>query len=474
MKILLYVHSPTWFTEISLLGKYLHAARHDVLFYIVDFGHWTTEEFARQLVAEGIPFILESGASPRQPWSADRGLPVSKPSRRTKMARRVQNLLGWIIAPDAVEYGQAMRQLKNAIADARALVRLHQPDVIVMGGDNPGYTTAGLIEGAHAEGTPVVLVPSTMSNGLEEAEVFTSDPRHHVDRPSAELVAEVFPHWVRVHNGLKLLRCPPGRALAIEALGLAPPEPWAFNSGYADAITAESPAMIDYAAAAGLPRARMISTGSPSDDAMFRILRDAVDQRRRLYEDLQLPAGRPMLLTPMPPDFLYLPGGRPQCDFQTYDALSQAWIAALADQEAFNVVVALHPSVEIETMRHIEGPNVRIASRRTSELVPLCDLYVASVSSTIRWAIACGKPVINYDVYRYRYTDFMNVDGVLTTENYDEFRTSVRRLTGNRDELEALRQRQMQAAARWGFLDGRCCERILDVLTNAAGRERTI
>ena len=60
-------------------------------------------------------------------------------------------------------------------------------DVIILGGDNPGYATAGLIEGAHEEGIPAVLVPSTMSNGLEEAEVYSSDPRYHVSRSSARI-----------------------------------------------------------------------------------------------------------------------------------------------------------------------------------------------------------------------------------------------------------------------------------------------
>ena len=115
-------------------------------------------------------------------------------------------------------------------------------------------------------------------------------------------------------------------------------------------------------------------------------------------------------------------------------------------------------------MRHIETANVRIAARRTSELVPLCDLYVASVSSTIRWAIACGKPVINYDVYRYRYTDFLNLDGVLVIEEQSEFREIVRRLDNEPDELAQLRERQEAVAPRWGFLDGRCSDRILQLL----------
>jgi hypothetical protein len=473
MKTLIYVHSPTWFTELSLLGKYLHAqARQDVVFYIVDFNHWTMREFAKQLAADDIPCILASeSALPRTSWSDGHGLPLPGSARRTdpRMARGARTWLTAIDDADALEFRQAFGDLEGVIADIRSLIRMHRPDAIVMGGDNPGYTTAGLIEGSHIEGVPVVLVPSTMSNGLEEAEVYAGDPRYHVNRPSARLVAELFPHWVTVHNGLKLLRCPPGRALAMEALGIAPPEPWAFNSGFADAITAESPAMIDYAAAAGLPRQRMIATGSPSDDVMFRILKEAAVLRRRLYEELQLP-DHPMLLTPMPPDFFYVNGGRPQCEFQDYAALTEAWIGTLANQTAFNVIVALHPSVQIETMRHIERSNVRIAARRTSELVPLCDLYVASVSSTIRWAIACGKPVINYDVYRYRYTDFLNIDGVLVTEEFEEFQSWIGGLTRDRDQLAALTQRQMQSARRWGFLDGHCSERILKVLTDAVAR----
>ena len=42
-----------------------------------------------------------------------------------------------------------------------------------------------------------------------------------------------------------------------------------------------------------------------------------------------------------------------------------------------------------------------------ASLVAISDMYVASVSSTIRWAILAGIPVINYDVYQYGYEDFI-------------------------------------------------------------------
>ena len=65
MKVLIYVHSPTWFTELSLLGRQIHLTPgHEVLFYIVDFGHWAVGEIAHGLWADGIPCIVESAACP--------------------------------------------------------------------------------------------------------------------------------------------------------------------------------------------------------------------------------------------------------------------------------------------------------------------------------------------------------------------------------------------------------------------------
>ena len=176
-----------------------------------------------------------------------------------------------------------------------------------------------------------------------------------------------------------------------------------------------------------------------------------------------------MLLTPLVPDFLYVNGGRPQCDFQNYAELTKAWLDPLAEQRTFNVVVALHPSIDIESMRHIEGDNVRIGTWKTAELVPLCDIYVASISSTIRWAIACGKPVVNYDVYRYRYSDFQRVPGVLTTEEQGEFRRLLRRLVDDAGYRKQIADEQAGASSRWGMLDGRVSDRMLDLVQRLCG-----
>jgi hypothetical protein len=105
-----------------------------------------------------------------------------------------------------------------------------------------------------------------------------------------------------------------------------------------------------------------------------------------------------------------------------------------------------------------------VASRNTAELMPLCDIYVASVSSTIRWAIACGRPVVNYDVYRYRYTDFTKVEGVLACEEQQEFLALLARLVSDRAFAEEVCRKQAAVAERWGRLDGRSGQRMVELV----------
>ena len=327
-----------------------------------------------------------------------------------------------------------------------------------------GYDTSLYIKLAHERGIPALIVPSTMSNGLEQAEVYYGDQNYHVTGWTGALIAALFPKWVIRHKEVRLFRCPPGRILAMELAGLAPPKPWIFNSGAADAIAMESQAMIDYYAAAGMNDSRMVLTGSMSDDALVVRLKSMQSIRERLCAELGFDPSRPLVLTALPPDFLYVNGGRPQCDFKTYDDVVAFWIESLAELKDCNCVVALHPSVDAGAMRHIERGNVRIGSWKTAEMVPASDIYVASISSTIRWAITCGKPVVNYDIYRYRYTDFLAVPGVLATEEQAEFRAVLQRLVGDAAYRRSIAELQAEKSSYWGMADGHVGDRMLSLV----------
>ncbi len=116
----------------------------------------------------------------------------------------------------------------------------------------------------------------------------------------------------------------------------------------------------------------------------------------------------------MPPDQFAIGRGS-ECEFPDFAALVEAWASLLGGvADRFAIVVRPHPRVAVEALEPFRGKGIAIVSDDTAGLVPLCDLYLASISATIRWAIACGRPVVNYDVYGYRYLDYADVPGVLT------------------------------------------------------------
>ncbi|MBE3140706.1 MAG: glycosyltransferase [Thermoplasmata archaeon] len=348
--------------------------------------------------------------------------------------------------------------LYNRIKLFRQLINEQDISLVIMPADNR-YDQAAIVKAAHNEKVPVVVIPQFMASALEWAE-FVWEKREYSARSWANRFAcSLFPRWGYVHKGRRLIALPANQVFAREWLGIAPPLPWILHSGHADALAVESEAVRDYCIAEGLPPEKIKVTGSSTHDIISAIISKLADKRLELYADLSLPDDRPMILSALPPDSLYM--GRPQCEFKKYDDLIEFWCRSLAAIKSFNIVICLHPSETVQKMKYIERYGVKIAKKPTYELIPLCDIFVASISSTIQWAIACGKPVVNYDVYRYRYTDYVNVEGVISIEDKSDYANTLQRLTSDAEYRAEMTARQSVHANRWGRLDGGAGDRLM-------------
>ena len=87
-------------------------------------------------------------------------------------------------------------------------------------------------------------------------------------------------------------------------------------------------------------------------------------------------------------------------------------------------------------------------------------LFVAFASATIRWAIACAVPTVNYDVFHYGYGDFAAAKGVVSVSQKDAFQQTVRALRPGSDRYAALSARIHADSERWSRMDGECVSRI--------------
>jgi hypothetical protein len=219
----------------------------------------------------------------------------------------------------------------------------------------------------------------------------------------------------------------------------------------------------------GLDETRVRVTGFVEHDILFAGLQHARARRAELDAELGLdPQKRILLLALVQPHYI---AGAPKCDFQHHPDMVEFIVKTVAATSSFNVVVCLHPSMPFDEYRYIEDWGVRISRSETVRLVPLCDVYVASGSSTISWAVACGKPVVNYDVYRYDLSAYKTTPGVLTVQEQADFTAQIERVD-DASELEQLTSWQAAGAERWGKPDGRSFERILATLVELVGNKR--
>lgn len=393
---------------------------------------------------------------------------LANPEVAKRIPARARRRLG-LFAPDDAELVRILRSVmlkRAAVCDT--LLRQRAWAAIVMCEDNVELDTGVWIEMARQHGIRSIILPYTISNTAEFAESYVGFAPYQVrTSPQNRTVARLFPSWMLAYKGQRFLRSNCTKIVAVEQLGLAPPNPWLLNSGYADAIAVESEAMHDYYRAAGIPAAQLVTTGSLADDLLASALASAPERRRRLLSGFGRGDDRPLLLCGLPPDQNTF--DRPGCEFKDFDALLEFWGDCLAGLNGWNVVVRPHPKTPPERVDVLRRKGLAVSYDDTATLVPLCDLYVASVSATIRWAVACGKPVLNYDVYQYGYEDYRGLGGVLLVNSRDEFRRALADLTGTGGKRAALAGIQRGDAGKWARLDGESAERIVALLRKGKG-----
>lgn len=353
------------------------------------------------------------------------------------------------------------RQLRYARLVCSAL----RPDLVVLAEDNVEYMSGAWVRSAHKLNIPVLIVPYCLAGLEEPAAVYYNDPRHQLDTLANRFLARHYPQWIYEYKGRKLVRMPASRALPLEWLGISSPLPWLMNGTYADVIAVESPFMRDFYRRQGLSSRQLVITGTASDDVMYESLCNCRTYRNRLYAHYGMQLDRPMILCALPPvtSAMSMLGE----EFSSYQDMLRFWLESLKEVEGYNIFISLHPTMHLSDFDFLDEGGwwgLAIAPPDTAQMIALCDIYIASVSSTIRWAIACGKPVINYDVYRFRFPDFRPALGVVTVESKRDFIEVLQRMTTDVKYYESLREAQIECRSYWGMIDGKSNTRLLSLI----------
>lgn len=329
-------------------------------------------------------------------------------------------------------------------------------DIAIIPEDIVGSVWPLFIKAAHEVEIAVLVLPYTLANQSEAVQSLKNEDFYQ-SRNNC-IASKLFPKWRWQADGLDLVRLPSGHIFAHEIFRVAPPAPWLMNSGYANAICVDSQASYEYFFNSGIPKSKLCITGSVSQDHLFAQKAVKAQALAALTESLGLVGNKPLLLISGCPN--QLAGKVPYCEFSTIEELAQHVGHALAPlRDAYHVVVRPHPNYLQfgELMRPFGIVSTMVP---TSRLVPLSDLFIGFASATIRWAIACAVPTVNYDVFHYCYNDFGNADGVITLTESSAFVSTLATLKPTDEMYADLKMKIERNSEFWSYLDGGSADRI--------------
>lgn len=338
----------------------------------------------------------------------------------------------------------------------RAEMQRGQFDAVLIPEDIVGSVWPLLIKAAHESEIPTLVFPYTLANQKEAVQSLKKEPAYQ--RENNRFAAKLFPRWRWQAEGLNLVRLPSGHIFAHEVFGVSPPAPWLMNSGYANAICVDSPASLEYFVNSGIPTSKLFVTGSVSQDHLYAQKAVKSEAWRALAASLGLVGDKPLLLISGCPN--QLAGKVPYCAFSTIEDVAQLVGQALAPlRDAYHIVVRPHPNyLQFGDLMRPFGVVSTLVP--TSRLVPLSDLFIGFASATIRWAIACAVPTVNYDIFHYCYNDFGNADGVITLTNAEDFIATLAALSPSGEMYHNLKQKIERDSTFWSYLDGGSGSRI--------------
>lgn len=434
-----------------------------------------TEAYIARAAERGLTYVHE--ATPKGGWADPvaqlrvHGIaaPIAAGERAIETAagggwvrRTRERLAAALLSELSPAIAQWEEHYRSRIAAAADVIRAIGASAVILPEDNVERDSACWVRAVQALGGRAVVVSYGSISRTEAAIAYRDNPEHALVRACDRHFARLYPRWRMVHGGRTVLRLPTARAFAMERLGLAPRDPWIVNTGDADAIAVESEFMSATFARHGIDAARLYAVGHSAMDQLAEATRRSTATRA----DWALRYGyRPeqrVVLCAMPPD--QYPGLRAP-EFDSYSALVDGWLAALGTMgPSWFAVVSPHPNIPGTVLDRMRAAGVPVLEGGVANWLPACDLYVASVSSTIKWALACGKPVVNYDCYAYRHGDYHSIDAVVEMRAYAEFRSVLERHSDTVHFEDRLRVAG-SSSATYGMLDGKSGDRIAALVT---------
>lgn len=346
------------------------------------------------------------------------------------------------------------------------IIKNYKPSAIILGMDMAHLDSSLIVKTAKKNGIPCIALTWVFASGDDPANVYINKNIFSEYQGSIlinKLLLKFFPKYQYTYKNVVLSRLPAMQALVREVFSLGVPRPWVMNSGYCDSIIIESAAMFAFYLKAGLPIQQLKNLGAPMQDVLSYQLQNKDQLKEKLYRDYCFDCKKPLLLTAIVPCcFEMLKGQTDTLEFSSYEEALTFWINKIKKMaEKYNILYTIHPGESQATREELENRyKIKILkiTEVTTEVLPLADLYITAGSSTVRWAIACRIPVLDYDFYNLG-NHLGDVARVVKANSKRDFENKLDLIFKGALFYKDLEECSDDARF-FGLLDGYACDRI--------------
>ncbi len=295
----------------------------------------------------------------------------------------------------------AFATLRGIVMGRVALKRLskrYRISAVVVADDRSLGWEFGAILAAKRLGIATAAIPFALSDpdadwiGRQNRAVFDPYSGGSLERWLKQVVCRFYPENMREKDGRALMFLTAGQACVLMACKAVMSSPWAYGGGITDAVAVYGEADRTKQLGLGVSASKLVITGQCSMDHLFASRGQSSDIRIKLLAEHELPCDRRVIICAVPQ---YLEHA--MLDAPEHWALTEQMLRSMAETGA-NVLLSLHPRSRREDYSNLaERFGAVIVSSPLIDILPAADLFVATHSSTVRWAVLLRIPVIVLD-----------------------------------------------------------------------------
>lgn len=286
-------------------------------------------------------------------------------------------------------------------------------------------------------------------------------------------VEKLFSKWIKTIDGTDYLMLKPDVILAREAAGVSLIQPWRVYGSDADVMCVPSYQYKEYLIQEGFCSKKIEVVGSINGDTVWSAVQENEEVRESFREPRRVQEEMVRVLLSMPPNY-HVTRGQFTCFPDSYEKLVEGILHDMKSMLNVDLTISVHPSTVAEDLKCFEALGVKVVKGGVIELIPQHDIYITDYSSTIRWAIACGKPVINYDFYNFNLEVYSEAKGVITVRKHLDYKHALLRLVNDDSFFADVSGEQIAVADRWGVIDGMFINNLAKIVERYSVSNKTL